>query len=134
MTAVILLVLPLTLVPINVLDLFQNVMLFRSGEIQSAYYSSFFAFLTLFAVYFAVYSGLIYGHRNIDNNDELRQHFRANAIRSGYWAMLASGAILFAASIASPFWASMALPLTLLAGVVAPLVRFALLELFTGRG
>lgn len=132
--AMLLLALPVVLIPNSLILLLQTDMQFRSGEIDYPAYGTFFISLGVCAFFFVLVSELIYGRRNTDTNDELRQHFRSKAIKSGYWAMLGTGVILYAMAIASPFWASMALPLMLLAGVVVPTFRFALLELFTGVG
>ena len=130
--ATILLAMPFVMLPGSFLLLMQTVIEFKNGMIAYPIYGGFFASLSMCAFLFVVISEFIYGKINTATNDELRQQFRAKAVQSGFWAMLITGGILYAAAIASPFWAIMALPLILLAGVAVPIIRFAMLELFTG--
>ena len=130
--ATILLAMPFVMLPGSFLLLVRTVIEFKNGMVAYPFYGGFFVSLSMCAFLFVVVSEFIYGKINTATNDELRQHFRAKAFQSGFWAMLITGGILYAAAIASPFWASMSLPLVLTAGVVVPILRFALLELFTG--
>jgi hypothetical protein len=61
-------------------------------------------------------------------DDEMTRHNRLRAFTAGFWAMLIAAAALFAAGQFVAIPGAEAARMVMIAGVVVPLLRFALLE------